>query len=247
VSAPATLAGALALMNAEMLAALVIIQLHRPGAAAVYAGYPAVMDLRKGTVSFGIGELGLLSAGCIEIGRYYGLPTASNGLTADACTADPMAVADKWASGYLPALAGANLNGGAGTLGSQSTISLEQLVIDNDLYGSIFRHIRGIEVSAETLAGDVIQRVGPRGSYIGEDHTRIHCRTEYWYSGLANRLSPPSWEAAGSVDAAGRAVDTVHAILDAPHEPLLTETQLSALSNLRARAELELEQVETPV
>ena len=205
------------------------------------------MDLRKGTVSFGIGELGLLSAGCIEIGRYYGLPTASNGLTTDACSADPMAVADKWASGYLPALAGANLNGGAGTLGSQSTISLEQLVIDNDLYGTIFRHVRGIEVNEEALAGDLIQQVGPRGSYIGEEHTRVHYRTEYWYSELANRLSPPSWEAAGSVDAVGRAVDTVRAILDAAQEPSLTETQLSALSNLRARAELDLEDVEIPI
>ena len=64
-------------MNAEMLAALTILQLHRPGAPVVYAAHPMALDMKTGMASISVGEVGLMSAACIEIGRYYGLPTGS--------------------------------------------------------------------------------------------------------------------------------------------------------------------------
>ena len=247
VTAPVTLAGSLAQMNAEMLAALVIIQLTRPGAMAVYSGYPVVMDMRTGLAAFGLAEVGLLAAACIEIGRYYGLPTSSNGLTTDTCSLDAMASIEKWNSGYLPALAGANLNGGAGALASQSTISLEQLVIDDDIFGGIFRQMRGIEVNDATLAGELIHKVGPRGSFLASDHTREHYRGEYWYSPLASRVSAAVWEAAGSESVLERARDRVSAILAVPEEPLLTEEQTTDVCALVQEAERALSSLEPHV
>jgi trimethylamine--corrinoid protein Co-methyltransferase len=247
VTAPVTLAGAVAQINAEMLAALTIIQLHKPGAPVIYAAHPMAMDMKTGMASISVAEVGLMSAACVEIGRAYGLPTASNGICTDTCTPDPMATLEKWANGYLPVMAGANVNGGAGSLACVGTVSLEQLVIDNDVYGHFFRHMRGITVDEETLAGDVIARVGPSNAYIMEEHTLAHFRDEYYYSPLANRLNAPTWEAAGSKDAVERAADMVRDILAAPAEPFLSEEQSREVNNLLARAEQALAEIEMPV
>ena len=247
VTAPVTLAGDLVQMHAEMLAALVIVQLHRPGAPVVYAGHPVIMDMRTGLAAFGFAEIGLLAVACIEIGRYYHLPTASDGLTCDSCIPDALAASEKWASGYLAAMAGANVNGGAGALASQSTISLEQLVIDDEIYSQIFRHRQGIAINEETLAGALIARIGPGGSYLAEDHTRFHYRQECWYSRLAYRQSAPAWEASGARDVLERANDIVRQLLAAPEEPLLSEEQCRELDELLAKGEAALAQIEIPI
>ncbi len=247
VTAPVTLAGNVVQMNAEMLAALTIIQTHRPGAPVVYAAHPMAMDMRNGYASISMGEVGLMSAACVDIGRYYGLPTSSNGVCTDACTPDPMATLEKWANGYLPLMAGANVNGGAGSLACVGTVSLEQLVIDDDMYGHFFRHMRGIEVNEDTLAADVIAKVGPGNAYITEDHTLAHFQNEYYFSSLANRLNAPTWEAAGARDAVERAADIIRQILAAPSEPFLTDEQSREVKALLARAEQALADIEVHV
>jgi trimethylamine--corrinoid protein Co-methyltransferase len=247
VTAPITLAGGVAQINAEMLAALTIIQLHRPGARVVYAAHPMAMDMRNGMASISMVEVGLMSAACVDVGRYYGLPTSSNGVCTDACTPDPMATLEKWANGYLPLMAGANVNGGAGSLACVGTVSLEQLVIDDDLYGHFFRHVRGIEVNDVTLAGDVIARVGPGSAYIMEEHTLAHFRDEYYYSPLANRMNAPTWEAAGAKDAVERAADLVRDILARPQEPFLSDDESREVKTLLAKAEAALADIEVHV
>ena len=247
VGAPTTLAGSVAQMNAEMLAALAIIQLHRPGAPVVHSAHPMVLDMRSGLACIGGAEVGLMAAACVDIGRFYGLPTASNGLGAESCSADAMAVADKFASGYLAVLCGANLNGAAGAIGSQSIISLEQLVIDDDIYGSIFHQRRGIAVDEETLAGDLIGQIGPGGCFLAEMHTVRHFRAELRDSRLANRLNAPAWAAAGSKEVLERAGKMAGDILAAPEERFLTDEQARELQAITARASLALMDVEIPV
>ncbi len=247
VTAPVTLAGNVVQMNAEMLAALTIIQLHRPGALVVYAAHPMAMDMQTGMASISMGEIGLMSAACVDIGRYYGLPTSSNGICTDACTPDPMATLEKWANGYLPILAGANVNGGAGSLACVGTVCLEQLVIDNDVYGHFYRHMRGIQVNEDTLASDVIAKVGPGKAFITEDHTLTHFRDEYYYSPLANRLNAPTWEARGAKDAVERAAELVQDVLAAPTEQFLTDDQSREINTLLARAEEALADIQVPV
>jgi trimethylamine---corrinoid protein Co-methyltransferase len=244
VTAPVTLAGAVVQINAEMLAALTIMQLHRPGAPVVYAAHPMALDMKTGMASISVGEVGLMSAACVQIGRYYGLPTASNGICTDACTPDPMATLEKWANGYLPMMAGANVNGGAGSLACVGTVSLEQIVIDNDLYGHIYRHMRGLRVTEESLAGDVIARVGPGNDYLTDEHTLAHFRDEYYLSPLANRLNAPTWEAAGGKDVVERAAQRVKDTLARPVTPFLSETQSREVQSLLAHAEEALARLE---
>ncbi len=247
VTAPATLAGAVAQINAEMLAALTIIQLHRPGAPVVYAAHPMALDMRTGMASISVGEVGLMSAACVQIGRHYGLPTASNGICTDSCTPDPMATLEKWANGYLPMMAGANVNGGAGSLACVGTVSLEQLVIDNDLYGHVFRHMRGLVVDEDTLAADVVARVGPGKDYLMDEHTLAHFRDEYYFSLLANRMNAPTWEAAGGADVVERAHQMVTDVLARPTGPFLTDDQSREVRRLLAQAEAALATLEVHI
>jgi trimethylamine--corrinoid protein Co-methyltransferase len=181
-----------------------------------------------------------MSAACVQLGRWYGLPASANGICTDACTPDPMAALEKWANGYLPFMAGANVNGGAGSLACVGTVSLEQLVIDDDLYGHFFRHQRGLEVTDDTLAADLIATAGPASAYLGSDHTLEHFRSEYYDSPLASRLSAPAWEAAGSRDAVARAADRVRDLLAAPAAPFLSAAQSAEVQRLVARAEADL-------
>ena len=246
-TAPVTLAGNVVQMNAEILAALTILQLHRPGAPVVYAAHPMALDMKTGNPSISMGEVGLMSAACVEIGRFYGLPTSSNGICTDACTPDPMATLEKWANGYLPLMAGANVNGGAGSLACVSTVSLEQVAIDDDVYGHMFRQARGLHVDEETLAADVIAAVGPGNSYIMEEHTLAHFRDEYYFSPLANRLSAPTWEAAGAHDALDQAADRVRNILAAPPKVFLSEEQSREVKAVLVKAEASLADLEVRV
>jgi len=247
VTAPVTLAGAVVQINAEMLAALTIIQLHRPGAAVVYAAHPMAMDMKSGMSSISTAEVGLMSAACVDLGRYYGLPTSANGLCTDTCAPDPMATLEKWTCGYLPAMAGANVNGGAGSLACVGSVSLEQLVIDDDLYGHLHRHGQGIEVDEESLAAGVIDAVGPGRAFLMEDHTLAHFRTEHYSSPLANRLNAPAWEAAGGVDVIDRAAERVRAILAQPAESFLTEEQTREIGDLVDSAEEALRSLEVRI
>ena len=247
VTAPVTLAGNVVQMNAEILAALTILQLHRPGAPVVFAAHPMALDMKTGMASISVPEVGLMSAACIAIGRYYGLPTGSNGICTDACTPDPMATIEKWGNGYLPFMAGANVNGGAGSLACVGTVSLQQLVIDNDVYGHFFRHMQGLALDEESLAAEVISRVGPGGSYLMDEHTLAHFRSEYYRSPLANRLSAPAWEAAGAHDALERASDAVRQTLDAPPTDYLSDDQSREIGSLLAKAEASLANLEVHI
>lgn len=246
-TAPVTLAGNVVQMNAEILAALTILQLHRPGAPVVYAAHPMALDMRTGNPSISMGEVGLMSAACVEIGRFYGLPTSSNGICTDACTPDPMATLEKWANGYLPLMAGANVNGGAGSLACVSTVSLEQVAIDDDVYGHMLRQAHGLQVDDETLAADVIANVGPGNSYIMEEHTLAHFRDEYYFSPLANRLSAPTWEAAGAHNALDQAAHRVRNILAAPPKVFLSDEQSREVNAVLVKAEASLANLEVHV
>jgi trimethylamine--corrinoid protein Co-methyltransferase len=106
----------------------------------------------------------------------------------------------------------------AGTIESFRTASFEQLVIDNELAGMALRCAEGIEVSAETMARDVIDRVGPGGNFLADKHTSEWFRKEHYQSTLGDRGTRAAWEKSGSKDIREQARDRAREIL-ASHEP----------------------------
>jgi trimethylamine---corrinoid protein Co-methyltransferase len=238
-TAPVTLAGSLVVMNAEILAGIVVTQLVRPGASVIYAGHPILLDMRTSIASCGCTEAGLLAPALVELGRSYGLPSASNGLTTDAHLCDEQAAIEKLITGHLALMSGAALNGGAGSLSSVGAVSLEQLVIDDDIYGRIFRIHEGIRMDEDTLAEEVIASVGPNRHYLEESHTLKYMRREFRQSELANRQSAEVWIQNGSRNVVDLASDRVRKILSKPPEPRFSPEVTANLEAIAEKAEQE--------
>ena len=219
-TAPAPLAGILVQVAAETLACLAVVNLITPGCPMTFAMWPLVTDLRTGSFSGGSAEEAVLSAAAVQIGNHYDLPTSVGASMSDSKIPDAQAGYEKGITLALAALAGGNrVCEAAGMLGSLMGCSFESLVIDNDIIGMALRTVRGIEVTDETLAVDVIKEVAvDPGHYLGHAQTLRLMESEYLYPQIGDRESPNAWEQAGAKDALQRARDRVSEILSA-HYP----------------------------
>ena len=219
-TAPVTLAGMLAQLNAEQLAGLTLTQLVQPGCPVLIGPIPATADLRSGKYLGGSIELGLCNAAITQLAHLYQVPIYNSAGMTDAKIPDIQAGIEKTQSVIQVALAGANfIHHAAGMLEDMSTIAYEQFVIDNDLLGMAMHAVRGIEINDETLALEAIDRVGPGGHYLMDEYTLRHMRTEHYYpSAVFDRKGREMWEEAGSTDAWARAKEIARRIL-AEHRP----------------------------
>ena len=215
---PASLAGALVLQNSEDLAMNTLIQLVSPNSPITYGPRCAPLDMRTGMPSWGSVEMALLSAAGVQIAHYYGFPADTHGPTTNAKLLDEQAGFEKAICGIMPALAGSEIISGAGALESLSTSSIEQLVIDDEFYSMIFRLVSGLEVTGDTIAVDLIKKVGHDGAYLKEEHTRRHYKQEHRLPLLFDAQFRNAWQAAGGKDTAQRANERVQKIL-ANHKP----------------------------
>ena len=219
-TAPITLAGMLAQLNAEQLAGLALTQLVQPGCPVIIGPIPATADMRSGKYLSGSVELGVCNAAITQLAHFYRVPIYNSAGMTEAKIPDIQAGIEKTQSVIQVALAGANfIHHAAGMLEDMSTIAYEQFVIDNELLGIAMRAVRGIEVDDDTLALDVIDRVGPGGHYLMEEHTLRYMRTEHYYpSAVFDRQGREAWEEAGGTDAWTRAKEIARRIL-AEHQP----------------------------
>ena len=79
---------------------------------------------------------------------------------------------------------------GVGLVSRSTTLSFEQLVVDNDLAGMVLREAKGIEVNDETLALDVISRVKPEGNFMSQEHTIKHLEKELYIPTMFDKVAP---------------------------------------------------------
>jgi trimethylamine--corrinoid protein Co-methyltransferase len=219
-TAPITLAGMLAQLNAEQLAGVTLTQLVQPGCPILVGPIPATADMRSGKYLGGAVELGLCNAAITQMAHFYQLPIYNSAGMTEAKIPDIQAGMEKAQSVIQVALAGSNfIHHAAGMLEDMATIAYEQYVIDNELLGMAMRAVRGIEVSDETLALEVIDRVGPGGHHLLDDHTLRYMRTEHYYPSVVfDRQERELWQQAGSSDAWERAKEVTRRLL-ATHQP----------------------------
>jgi trimethylamine--corrinoid protein Co-methyltransferase len=214
-TAPAALAGAVVQALAEALAGLLLVDLVEPGFPVIIGPWPFVSDLRTGAFTGGSGEEAVVSAAAAQMVNFYGLASSVGAGMTDAKTPDCQAGYEKALAVSLAAQAGCNnVSESAGMLGSLMALSLEAMVIDNDMLGAVLRSVRGIEVNEETLSYEVIESVvNGEGHYLRTGQTLELMRSEYEYPALADRSTPGDWEAAGSPDIRERAAGRVREIL----------------------------------
>jgi trimethylamine--corrinoid protein Co-methyltransferase len=224
-TAPATLAGTLALWTAETLSALVLGAMaaakeHRsPAVWITIAGQFDQMALTG--PQLGAPEGALMQAGCAQIAHYYGFPI--RGICESASKVpDAQAGYESAVSLLIMAMGGINFNTSIGTVGpGEIAVNLEKIVLDNELAGYVKRVMTGIEVNEETLAVDVIDEVGPGGTFLAHPHTRKWFRKEQYFPSLFDRRKYEDWVRHGRKDAVQRASERVQEILkDHWPEPL---------------------------
>jgi len=213
-TSPATLAGTLSQMHAEALAGVAITQVFAPGAKVLYGAVPMTMDLRNMELAMGSVEMTMMNAAAVQLAKYYNLPIYASGGLTEAKRPDIQAGIEQGFSNLMVAMAGADcIHLAAGILDSGNSISYEQYVIDNEIIGIIQRMLAGIKVNKETLAFDVIEKVGPGGNYIMEDHTVEHMVDEFFYPNLSVRCNFDIWEERGRPNMLSRANELVQYIL----------------------------------
>jgi trimethylamine--corrinoid protein Co-methyltransferase len=214
-TSPATLAGTLAQENAEILAGIITVQAVAPGTPVTYGGIPHIMDPRTSICSFGSPEQGLLAAAMAQMGRSYELPVYININLTDAKVLDAQSGMEKMGSLMIGMLAGADLIGHGGIVGTDHGGSLIWLVIDNEAVSYIKRVLRGFEINEENLADTIISEIGPGGNFLAHEHTVKHFRKELWLpSNRWIRDNFDNWVTTGGASMQDRAVDHVHQILN---------------------------------
>lgn len=218
-TAPMTIAGTLLTLNAEVLAVTTLIQLINPGLPTLYCAVPGLTDMKSGQFITGGIEYALISAGAAQMAQFYRMPVWATAGRTDAKLPDAQAAYEHALTVPYVVQAGANhVSCGAGFLDFVMTVSLEQYVIDNEIIGMAKRMQTGVEVNTETLALDVVKRVGPGGNFMAEEHTLRHMRSELFEPLLSDRNVWEKWTAAGSPDTRDRARALAAEILK-NHEP----------------------------
>lgn len=199
-TSPATIAGSLVQAVAETLAGLVFARLVDPEVKAIFAPKPLVADLRTGSMCGGGGEQAILMAGAAQMGRHFDLPTSSIAGITDSKCLDAQYGAEKALAVTMAAHAGSNIvTQAAGMQASLLGVSHAAYVSDNDMLGNILRTLRGIEVTPDNIASDVIAGVcRGEGHYLGEQHTFSRMKSDYFYPEIGDRKAPREWQEEGA-------------------------------------------------
>jgi trimethylamine--corrinoid protein Co-methyltransferase len=224
-TSPVTLAGTLAVQNAELLAGVTLAQLISPGTPVVYGSTSTNVDMKTGALALGGPELSQMIAAHAQLARHYGLPSRSGGTLTDASYPDAQAGWESMLSLLTTVSCGVDfVLHSAGILSSYLAFFFEKFVMDDEMCGLVRRFWRGFEVSPATIAYDVITNVGPGGNYLMEMHTLKRCRTEFWQPSLSDRSGLEAWMTGGRQDAVARAHQRWQKLVDAHIDPPLDET-----------------------
>ena len=211
---PVTLAGTIALGAAEYLSGLVIAQLIAKGAPIIGGGTLFSMDMTTGVASYGSTENYLMDAAMTEVCNYLGLPVFSlAGCSSSKCF-DGQASMEAMYSTMAAALSGANLIHDVGYLEDGLCGSYEMLVATDEIIGMVKRYLSGIKVDTNTLALDVIAKVGPGGNFLNEDHTYKNFKNEVFMPKLIDRSVYANWKKNGSKTLETRVNEKVKEILE---------------------------------
>jgi trimethylamine--corrinoid protein Co-methyltransferase len=195
-SAPATLLGELIVINADILAWIVVLQSLYPRTPLLYGSVSAVLDMRTGLLPLGAPERGMINSGAALMAHYYGIPSMCGGLSSDAKELDAQAGFEKVVTAIPLLQEGATIIYGVGATDAGSTISYTQMVFDDEIIAGIRRMWEGITLHDPAEEVELIKAKTPRGNFMSAPHTRRNYRT-HWYPNIINRDTYETWKAKG--------------------------------------------------
>ena len=255
-SGPVTLAGTMALHNAEILHGLTLIYLLNPQQPVIYSCHAHVLDLKRGMIQYGAPEQALLAAAASQLAKKQGLAVCGNVMLTDSNCADYQAGFEAGATAAYALAAGWDMLGflGFGTMGVVGAgvgHSLEMAIIQDEALSYLKRMLASFEVNDATLALDTIREVarhdggGTGRHFLAQPHTARHMRQELWQPGkIFPRLGYQAWADTGAKTALDRAKERLEEILkDYPPEPALDPDTAQSLKEIREAAEAEAEKI----
>jgi len=234
-TSPITLAGTLVQFNAEFLSGMVISQITKPSAPIIYGGSPTTFDMKYLSSRLGSIENMMVACGASQVAKYYRLPSHAYLGLSDSKMIDAQSGLESGLGIILGALAGINVVSGPGMLIFENCQSLEKLVIDNEICGMALRLVDGIIANTDTLALDVISKVGPGGHFLAEKHTlRWLEKEQLMPSDIIDRLTLEASKKQESKDMITKAREIVNRMLkDHVPEPLPTDVEKDLSEVLR--------------
>ncbi|MBW2123148.1 MAG: trimethylamine methyltransferase family protein [Deltaproteobacteria bacterium] len=204
-TAPATLAGSVVQANARMLSGVVIHQLKAKGAPLIVQAPVIFFDMRTSLMPYFGPEWCVSAATSKEMAMFYGIPTFGKAGVTDSKVFDQQAGIEIGMSILAENLVGNNLIHDMGYLESGLTSCLESLVVCSEVVSMARRIMRGIDLSPEHFCLDLMDRVGPEGNYLAEDHTARHFRREFWFPRILDRYPYEAWMEEGGKTLAEKA------------------------------------------
>jgi trimethylamine--corrinoid protein Co-methyltransferase len=197
-SGPITIAGLLALQNAEILAGITLAQRLNPGTPVVYGSASSITDMRTGGLSIGAPEQSVIISGTAQMARFYDLPGRAGGGLADAHIPDMQAGIESTFALMTAARNGINfVLHACGILGSYLSISFEKFLIDEEICGMIKKLLTPIEVTDDSLDFNTIKEVGIGGQFLTQPKTAELCREAFFMPHVLCRESYANWERSG--------------------------------------------------
>jgi trimethylamine--corrinoid protein Co-methyltransferase len=239
-SGPITMAGVLAQQHAEILASIVIAAAACPGASVVYCSRINPIDMRTGVSWWGGPDMGMAGACATRLAHRSGLKSDVYGLCTSAATLDPKFAYEKFVNALMPALAGADILSGAGTMDSGMTATLVGAVLDSEMISLIHHILRGYDVNEETLAFDMMKKVILADDiFLSQLHTVQHLRDgTIWFPEINDRTMQTDYDPRVGVVTLAR--DQVLELLKKPEEETLSESVCRNLAEIMVQARREL-------
>jgi trimethylamine--corrinoid protein Co-methyltransferase len=236
--APATIAGALALQNAEALAGIAFAQMVNPGAPCMYGGFTSNVDMKSGAPAFGTPEYVKATLGGGQLARRYGLPYRSSNANA-ANTLDAQAAYESMMSLQAAVSAHANIvMHAAGWLEGGLLASFEKMVLDAELLQMMAETLEPVVVDDDSIGLEAIREVGPGGHFFGSAHTLARYETAFYAPMVSDWRNSKQWAEAGEPTAYDRCEKIVNELLEAfeppPLDPAVAD-ELDAFVSRRKR------------
>jgi len=183
-TAPASIAGAMVLGNAEILSSVCLLQLINPGTPVFYPLFSAMMNPFTGGILVSTQIQHLFYAGTVQLGHYYNLPVMSSFGGSD------LPHPQNWSVGKSDAIdafficaSGADMLPSFGLLEAYTLLYPEKLLFDNEIFQAVKAMAEGLCINSATLAVDEIMAVGPGGHFLDRNFTIDNIR-QLWQPGI---------------------------------------------------------------
>jgi len=222
---PVTLAGNLAVGNAEVIAATALLQLAYPGAPVFYAAAQTASDPRLGCYTGGGPEDYLFGAATNILSDFYNIPLSMGAFATGAKEPNWQAGLDGALSSFMASVVMSDMLLGCGFLHGSRIWSYAEMMMDCEIFSIVQKMMQGIVVDDESLALETIANVGPGGHYLAQKHTRKHMR-ELFMPEFMDRRPYSQWEEKND-DARDWAVNKARKILK-EHQPEPLDPRISA-------------------